>query len=134
MNKDIQEKVNTLSVLGQNAQQLAAQRQQFQTQLLETESALEEIKTAREAYRIIGNIMVKTEPSKLKEDLESRKGLLDARIKSIETQEEALKEKSKKLQEEILSGMNPPKAGPEESVGAKEQKEKAARKKEKQEK
>ena len=63
MNKDVQEKVNNLSMLEQNAQQMAAQRQNFQTQLLEVESAIEEISNSKETYKIIGNIMIKTEPA-----------------------------------------------------------------------
>jgi prefoldin beta subunit len=128
MNKDVQEQVNNLSMLEQNAQQMAAQRQNFQTQMLEVESAIEEISNSKEAYKIIGNIMVKTEPAKLKEELEAKKGLLNARLKSMEKQEEILKEKSKKLQEEILSKIDSKNINLEESVdssAAKEKKEPA---------
>ncbi|MGV8162646.1 MAG: prefoldin subunit beta [Candidatus Nanoarchaeia archaeon] len=103
MNNEIQEQVNNLSMMEQNMQHLSAQRQSFQTQLLEVESALEEIGTAKETYKIIGTIMVKTEPSKLKEELESKKQLLEIRVKSIEKQEDAAKEKAKMLQNEIMS-------------------------------
>ena len=106
MNEETQEKVNNLSMLEQNGQQLAAQRQSFQTQLLEVESALEELGTSKEAYKIIGSIMVKTDASKLREELESKKKLLEVRIKSVEKQEESLKEKSKKLQEEVMAAIN----------------------------
>ncbi len=116
MNKDVQEKVNNLSMLEQNAQQMAAQRQNFQTQLLEVESAIEEISNSKETYKIIGNIMIKTEPAKLKEELEAKKGLLNARVKSIEKQEDLLKEKSKKLQEEILSKIESKNVDLEDSI------------------
>jgi prefoldin beta subunit len=103
MNNDIQEKINNLSMLEQNTQQFAAQRQSFQTQLLEIDSALDEIRNSKDAYRIIGSIMVKTETSKLKEDLDSKKKLLEIRIKSIEKQEELARDKAKSLQEEIMA-------------------------------
>ncbi|MFA6072742.1 MAG: prefoldin subunit beta [Candidatus Woesearchaeota archaeon] len=103
MNNEIQEQVNNLSMIEQNMQQLAAQRQSFQGQLIEAESALEEIKVTSETYKIIGSIMVKMSPSKLIEELDEKKKLLEIRIKSIEKQEDLIKEKSKKMQEEILS-------------------------------
>lgn len=106
MNEETQEKVNNLSMLEQNASQLAAQRQAFQTQLIEIESAIDELGDAKDAYKIIGSIMVKTESSKLRAELESKKELLSVRIKSAEKQEELIKQKSKKLQEEIMASIN----------------------------
>jgi prefoldin beta subunit len=130
MNKDVQEKVNNLSMLEQNAQQMAAQRQNFQTQLMEVESAIEEISNSKDTYKIIGNIMIKTEPAKLKEELEAKKALLNARVKAMEKQEDILREKSKKLQEEILSKMDSKNIDLEESVSpAREQTKEPAREK-----
>jgi prefoldin beta subunit len=106
MNEETQEKVNNLSMLEQNVQQLAAQRQSFQTQLIEVESAIEELGTSKDAYKIIGSIMVKVEAEKLKEELESKKSLLNIRIKSVEKQEDMIKEKAKKLQEEVMASIN----------------------------
>ena len=106
MNEETQEKVNDLSMLEQNVQHLAAQRQSFQAQLLEIESAIEELGSSKDAYKIIGSIMVKVEASKLKEELESKKKLIEIRIKSAEKQEELIKEKSKKIQEEIMASIN----------------------------
>jgi prefoldin beta subunit len=128
MNNEIQEQVNNLSMLEQNMQQLAAQRQSFQAQLIEIDSALEEIKDSKETFRIIGSIMVKVEPSKLKEDLNSKKQLLDIRIKSIEKQEDAIKEKSKKLQDEILLKIEGEKNSSNNALGdAPRQKKKASK-------
>jgi prefoldin beta subunit len=122
MNEEIQEKINNLSMLEQNAQQLSAQRQSFQSQLLEIESALEELKTSKDAYRIIGSIMVKTDASKLKEELDSKKKLIDVRIVSIEKQEEIAREKAKKLQEEIMNELENSKKEESDKSPAKEKK------------
>lgn len=103
MNEGVQDKINSLSMLEQNTQQLSAQRQSFNSQLLEIESAIEELKNSKESYKIIGSIMVKMDSSKLREELESRKKLIDIRISSIEKQEAAAKEKAKKMQEEIMA-------------------------------
>tara|TARA_Y100000310_G_scaffold248747_1_gene254671 strand:- start:2683 stop:3003 length:321 start_codon:yes stop_codon:yes gene_type:complete len=95
-------KVQKLQLLEQNAQQLLAQRQQFQQSLLELESALGELDKTKEAYKIIGNIMVATEKEDLKKDLAQKKESMELRIKTLEKQETEVKEKAKKLQEEVL--------------------------------
>jgi len=102
MDKQIEEKINTLSIMEQNSQHMAAQRQSLQTQLLEMDSALEELGSSTESYKIIGNIMVKADSKSLKEDLSSKKELISVKIASIEKQESASQEKTKKLQQEIM--------------------------------
>jgi prefoldin beta subunit len=85
-------------MLDHQAQQLALQRQQFQGQLFEMENALKEIMTSPSVFKIIGNIMVATDKDALKKDLESKKELVELRIKSFEKQENQLREKVKDLQ------------------------------------
>ncbi len=90
-----------LQMLDHQAQQLALQRQQFQGQLFELENALKELASAPMAYKIIGNIMVASDKETLKKDLESKKELVELRIKSFEKQEHQLREKVKDLQASI---------------------------------
>lgn len=74
-------------------------------QLSEVESALGELEGAKKAYKIVGNIMVEANSSELKSDLESKKEVLELRIKAMEKQENQVREKASKLQEEIMKGM-----------------------------
>jgi prefoldin beta subunit len=106
MEKEIEEKINKLSMMEQNTQYLSSQRQNFQTQLVELESALDELSTASDSYRIIGTIMVKVSKDKIKSELTSKKGLVEARIKSIEKQEDSMKEKAKELRDEVMAGFD----------------------------
>lgn len=105
MKKETQEKIQELQLLEQNTQSFMMQKQQFQVQLMEVESALKEVSKGKESYKIIGNIMVKSEKEKLEEDLEQKKEMFGLRIKNIEKQEERLKEKAVKLQEEVMKEM-----------------------------
>lgn len=105
MNEDTQHKITELSQTEQNVQYLGSQRQRFQSQLMETESAMQELKNEG-AYKIIGNIMVKKSSSDLKGELEERKEFLKVRIDSLKKQEEKLQEKLSKLQEEVMSELN----------------------------
>ncbi len=105
MNKETEEKIGRMQLLEQNMQNTMMQKQQFQSQLIEVTSALEELETTDEAYKIVGNIMVLSKKDGLKKDLESKKEMVELRIKSIEKQESELKEKAKGLQEEVLKEM-----------------------------
>ena len=54
--KKTQEKIEQLQMIEQSMQQIMAQRQQFQSHLLELNSALEELEKTDKSYKIIGNI------------------------------------------------------------------------------
>jgi prefoldin beta subunit len=99
------DKLNQLEMIEQNVQQYLLQRQQFQAQLIEIESALKELEQAPEAYKIVGNIMVKGDKTKLAEELSRKKEMFEIRVKTLEKQEDKLKEKAKDIQKEVLSGM-----------------------------
>ncbi len=89
-------------MMEQNLQNLLLQKQQFQSQLQEVDSAMTETKTTETSYKIIGNIMVKTDPKKLHEELSSKKEVLTLRIDSIQKQEESIRGKAATLQKEVL--------------------------------
>ena len=86
-------------------QNLLMQKQQFQLQQVEIESALKELEKVNEAYKIVGNIMVLSKKSDLKKDLDSKKEVMELRIKNMEKQEAQLREKASKLQSELLKEM-----------------------------
>lgn len=99
------DKVEQLQMIEQNLQNFLVQKQNFQMQLMETDSALEELSKAEKAYKIVGGIMVASNKENLSMELEKKKEMMELRIKSIEKQEEMLKNKSKNLQEEVLKGL-----------------------------
>lgn len=105
MNNESQEKINRLSQLEQSAHQFLNQRQMIQTQILEIESALKELETSDNSYKIIGNIMVKSNKTDLNKELNSKKEMLEIRVKSIEKQEKLIKEKASALQKEVMANM-----------------------------
>lgn len=103
--KETEQKIGQLQLIEQSLQNFLLQKQTFQTQLMEIESALSELKEKKEAYKIVGNIMVKSNAADLKKDLEKKKEMTELRIKTLEKQEENIKEKATKLQSEILKEM-----------------------------
>lgn len=87
----------------QNVQQYVMRRQQFSQQLMEIESALKELESSPEAYKIVGNIMVKTSKDQLKKELAERKELADMRIQSLDKQEQKVAEKVEELKKEVMA-------------------------------
>lgn len=100
-----EEKINKLSMIEHSLQQFLGQKQQFQSQLMEIESALEELQKTDKAFRIVGNIMIASKKEELQVDLNQKKEVVELRIKSIEKQEEKLREKASELQSDIMKGM-----------------------------
>lgn len=115
-NPEIESKINQLSVYEQNAQYTANQRQRFQAQLLEIDSALNEIGDSKDAFQIIGNIMVKLPAEKVKKDLKEKQERINIRVESIKKQEDTLRKKQAQLQEIVMKEL--------ESAETKENKDK----------
>ena len=105
MSKDTEQKIGQLQMFEQSLQSFLGQKQQFQIQLVEVESALNELENTEKAYKIVGNIMVETDKKELKSDLQSKKEILELRIRTMEKQEAQVREKASKLQSEILTKM-----------------------------
>ena len=105
MEKETEQKISQLQLSEQSMQNLLIQKQQFQMQLAEIDSASKELETTEQSYKIVGNIMALAKKEDLKKDLNEKKDIIQLRIKNIEKQEEQIKEKSSKLQEEILQKM-----------------------------
>ena len=102
VSKEAEKKINQLQMMEQSSQNISMQKQQFQLQQVEIESALKELESVNEAYKIVGNIMVASKKEDLKSELKSKKEIIELRLKTLEKQENQIKEKAEKLQSEVL--------------------------------
>lgn len=102
----LQEKINKLSMMEQSLQSFLAQKQTFQAQLMEIDSALDELKKTDKAYKIVGNVMVFSDKESLISDLNQKKETVELRIKSIDKQETKMREKTSELQSEVMKEMS----------------------------
>ncbi len=94
-----------LQLLQQNFQNLTAQKQQLQSQLVEVESALSELKRADKAYRIVGKLMLAADKAVLQKELQEKKELAELRLKHVEKQEGQLQKKIEETQEKMVKEM-----------------------------
>jgi prefoldin beta subunit len=105
--EEMQEKIKQLQMLEQALQQLLMQKQQFQLQLMEVDSAIKELEGKEEAYKIVGSIMISSKKEDLDKELKEKKETLELRISSIDKQETETREKASTMQKEVISAMNP---------------------------
>ena len=98
-NNSIQE----MQMIEQNLQNILMQKQAFQMEFSETQSSLKEIKEAKDdVFKIVGQLMIKTEKDKITEELISKEKIIDLRIKSLEKQEENFSEQLTNLRDKFL--------------------------------
>jgi prefoldin beta subunit len=105
LDETTKERINQLQLMEQKITTLASQKQQFQSQLMEVTSAIEEAKPSKKVYRIIGNIMVLSDKEKIEKDLTSKKEIIELRIKALDKQEQETRKKAKDIQNEVLKVM-----------------------------
>ena len=103
MKKETEQKIEQIQLIEQNLQNILGQKQNFQAQLLEVENALEELNKSKDKiYKIVGSIMVLSEKNDVEKYLNSKKEIMELRIKNLEKQEDKLKEKVNEFQQEVL--------------------------------
>ena len=104
----VQEQLAKLQQTQQNLQSILMQKQQFESEKLETEKALEELKKASDdelVFKHAGTIMIKSNKKDLIEELEEQVELAKTKASLLVKQEDrlktTLKEQETKIQEMI---------------------------------
>jgi prefoldin beta subunit len=99
-------KLQELQILEQKLQNSMLQKQAFQMELAETNSSLKEVeKSGDEVFKIIGQLMIKSEKGKVQEELLSKQKILELRIKTFEKQEKILTEQVERIREELTKSV-----------------------------
>ncbi|MFW5847114.1 MAG: prefoldin subunit [Nanoarchaeota archaeon] len=83
--------IQELQMLEQNLQSIMYQKQAFQSELAETQSALKEVNSSKEdVYKLAGQILIKTSVEKIKQELQNKEKILNMRLEKLEKQESEL--------------------------------------------
>ncbi len=97
--KNLQE----IQFLEQGLQNILFQKQAFQMELSEAKDALKELENSKdEVFKIIGQLMIKSEKSKMKEEILSKIKIFELRMKNLEKQEVSLAERMEKIRDNGL--------------------------------
>ncbi len=102
--KEAENEVLKLQQYQQQLQVLNMQKQNLQTQVVEIEHSIEEIKkvTKEEVYEIVGSIMIKRDKDILINSLIDKKSALDLREGVIEKQLDKITKKTTEIQEKVM--------------------------------
>ena len=107
---NVQERLLRLQQLQQTLQTILAQKQQVEMEKTEVDQTLAELqKTTDEAviYKAIGSLLVKAEKTKVTEELNERKSLLDTRSTVMARQEERIRSQVKEAQTKLQEDLSP---------------------------
>ncbi len=98
------QKIQEMQILEQSLQNILLQKQAFQMELSETNTAIEAIKdSGEEVFKIVGQLMIKSNKDSINEDLKNKKKILDLRMNNLDKQEASLNEQLEDLREEVLN-------------------------------
>ena len=87
----------------ENLNAIFMQKRAFSMELDETISAFGEVEKSNESvYKIIGQLMIKTDKEKIKEDLKNKEKIIRLRLKKLGEQEENLSSELKKIRDELI--------------------------------
>lgn len=87
-------------LLEQNLHSLILQKQSFEIELAEVESSLKELETSGdEVFKIIGQLMLKTDKQRIKNELSHKKEFLISNKEKLKYQEEVLIKELEKLKQ-----------------------------------
>ncbi|MEM5854000.1 MAG: prefoldin subunit [Candidatus Aenigmatarchaeota archaeon] len=103
MAKDVSEEFQFYQ---QQLQTVLIQKESLKIENFEIENALEELEKSdqKEAFKIVGNVMIKKNLEDLKKELKEKKEDIELRIKSLEKTEERILNKLKELQNSVKGG------------------------------
>ena len=104
----VQQRLLRLQQVQQTLQQVVYQKQQLELELTEIESALKELEALSDdapVYKSIGALLVRSERSKLIDELNERKELINMRLGVLGKQEERLKSEMKNLQQKLKESL-----------------------------
>ncbi len=100
--KETREQIQELQLLQQRSQIFAAQKQQYQLQIAEVETALKEIQgTGKPVYKMVGNILVEKKVDEVKKELSVIQEELQIKIKNLEKQEDNIRKKLTDVQKDV---------------------------------
>ena len=101
--EDSESKIQELTFIEQNLQNLLFEKQAFDMEISEVDLALFELNNSNEeVFKLIGNLLIRSDKSKMLSELEEKKKILQIRINSLENQEKILSKKLVEIRKDIL--------------------------------
>lgn len=113
---EAQEKIEELQDLQETAQTVAQQKQQAETTLQESKTALQTLEEIDDQdtmmYREVGELLVETDYDEANQELEQKVDSLEVRVETLKKQEERVQEQFESLQQELQQMLQGAGGGP----------------------
>lgn len=98
-----QESLQELQFLEQNLNSILMQKRAIEMENSELESSLEEVKKNKEdIFKLIGNILIKTDKESVEKDLKEKIEHVKARLRTYEVQEKNIAKRISEIRGEML--------------------------------
>ncbi len=92
-----------IPMLENTLQNILLQKQAFNMELSETDNSIKEINSSKEdVFKIVGQLMIKSNKDSVLKDLENKKKMLELRLKNLDGQEDSVNEQIEKLREGLF--------------------------------
>lgn len=117
---EAQEKIEDLQDLQETARNVAMQKQQAESTLQESKTALDQLENIEEdttMYQEVGELLVQTNYEEANEDLEEKVDSLEIRVETLNKQEERVQERFEELQQELQEMLQGGGAGGQQGPG-----------------
>ncbi len=103
IDSETQKKIQELQLLEQNLQSVLMQKQALELELSEIDNALTELsKSNKEAYKLVGQIMIKYDKKDIEKELKEKKDILSIKFKKIDSDFNSLSDTCESLRNEVL--------------------------------
>jgi prefoldin beta subunit len=97
------EELQELQFLEQNLSSILMQKRAIDMEIAELESSIEEVKKTKDGvFKLIGNIMIKTDKESVERDLKERILKIKSKAKTYDLQEKNVSNRIKEIREKIL--------------------------------
>ena len=106
----VQERLLRLQQLQQTLQSILVQKQQVELEITEIDQALNELQKLTDnaiIYKSAGSLLIKAEKTKVTNELNERKELLNTRVTVLGKQEERLRNQLKDIQTQLQKDLRP---------------------------
>lgn len=95
--------IEKLQMLEQSLQNNISQRVGFQENKAEIENAISELSNSEECYKIVGNLIVKSNKQKQIDELDKQLKIVNSRILALKKNEDLLKEKINNIRKDVAN-------------------------------
>lgn len=104
MDKETEQMLNQAQMYQQQIQSVMSQKTALNLELNELKKAGEEMEKSKEksVLKVSGPILIRMDADKMKKELKEREETISLRLKTIEKQEEKLKEKIEGLRSKVM--------------------------------